>query len=118
MSGTALNIPESTGRESGPAGRDGLLRQVIRGVCDSWFPENEGNAWNVEAIAHRGDRAFVRVRPDPDDVGYDRFVVLFDFGLAPAGDEAHAMYAEEGSSFGLLSTAPGCPADIPSEVIW
>jgi len=99
--------------------RDAVLGRVIPGVCSEWFPDNEGTIWHIERTAHSHDTALVLVRPEPNDVGYDRFVVLVDFALGEEGFAAHAMYAQHGeSSFFLLSTAPDCPTDIPSEIVW
>jgi hypothetical protein len=98
---------------------DTVLDQSIPGICAEWFPDNEGNTWNIERTARIDDRAFVLVRYGPDDVGSDRFVVLLDFEPGEKSFTAHATYSHDAESiFGLLSTASGCPEDIPSVVVW
>ena len=89
------------------------------GACGEWFPESEHNAWHVEGVAHGERRAFVLIRPEPADVGYDLLVLLVVY--SPDGNRiaGQAMYGqEEGGPFGLLGTTPACPTDIPSAVVW
>lgn len=119
MSPTELNLHNSANLGEARPDREGLVKKSIRGICADWFPDNEDNAWHIEATAYMADRAFVLVRPDPNDVGYDRFVVLVVFESPGSALTAHAMYSEdEESKFGLLGTAPNCPDDVPSVVIW
>jgi hypothetical protein len=116
---TELNLRDEANREDEHPSHDAFLRRSIPEICSEWFPENEHNTWNVEDIAHVRDRAFVLVRPEPNDVGYDRFVVLFGYTSPVSDFSAHAIYAQvQDSKFELHSTAQDCPEDIPTHVVW
>jgi len=119
MSESQLDVKRAVNFQQHRPDRDAVLGRVIPGVCAEWFPDNEGNIWHIEGTAHSHDTALVLVRPDPNDAGYDRFVVLGDFSLGEERFTAHAMYAQDRvSSFSLLATTPDCPTDLPSEILW
>ena len=119
MPTSELNLRDAPDLENEWPSQALALRRSIPDICAEWFPDDEGNSWNVEGIAHVKDWAFVLVQPEPNDVGYDRIIVLV--GSSPRSSEfpAHAMYVQEQESrFGLLATDPDSPKDIPSVVVW
>ena len=119
MSESQLNVKCAENFQQDLPNRDAVLGRVIPGVFAKWFPDNEGNIWHIERTAHSHDTALVLVRPDPNDVGYDRFVVLVDFSLGEESFAAQAIYAQNDESrFFLFSTDPACSTDIPSKIVW
>ena len=119
MSPSQLNLRNAGNLGKGRPDRDKVLDRSIPGICAEWFPDNESNTWHIERTAHIDDRVFMLARPDPYDVGCGRFIILVDFSPGEEIFTAHAMYSQdEESTFGLLSTAPNCPTDVPSAVVW
>lgn len=113
-----LDLRDAAVHEQARPDRDAVLRDAISAVFLGWFPDDEDNVWNIESVAHVGDRTFVRVCPE-QDAGYERFVALFEFGSRASEYAALAMYCQEQeSTFGLLGTAPACPEDIPPVIFW
>lgn len=101
------------------AGRDDVVNETMPMICSEWFPDNSDNRWHVENTAHQGDRSYALVRPEPDDVGYDRFVVLVEFGADGALAAAPAVYCREAeSTYNLLASSQDCPNDIPIQILW
>jgi len=119
MAATPLDIRFASNVLRAHPQRDPVLEKHISAACADWFPDNEGNTWHIEGLAHSGDRSFVLVRPEPDDVGYTRFIVLAIFGAGKDPFAAAAMYCEERpGTFGLLGTSDECPSDRPPGVVW
>jgi len=119
MSKSKLDIGASSDFRQQRADRDVTLSEIVPAICADSFPDNEDNTWHIQRSAHGDDRSFVLVRPEPNDVGYDLFVLLVEFSLAEKPNTAQAIYAQEtASEFSLLATEPDCPEDIPSTIIW
>ena len=119
MSKSKLDIGASSDFRQQRADRDATLSEIVPGICADSFPDNEDNTWHIERTAHGDDWTFVLVRAEPDDVGYDLFVLLMDFSSAEKATTAQAIYAQEADvEFSILATEPDCPEDIPSTIIW
>ena len=119
MSKSTLDIGTSSEFQQQRADRDVTLSEIVPAICADSFPDNEDNTWHIEQTAHNDDTAFVLVRPEPNDVGYNLFVLFIDFSLAEKPITAQAIFAQEGAAeFSLLATEPDCPEDIPSTIIW
>jgi hypothetical protein len=110
MSKSQLDIGASSDFRQQRADRDVTLSEIVPAICADSFPDNKDNIWHIERTAHSDDTAFVLVRPEPNDVGYDLFVLLVDFSLAEKPITAQAIYAQEAASgFSILATEPDCP---------
>lgn len=119
MSQSELDLGASSAFRQQRADRDATLSEIVPDICAESFPDNQDNTWHIERTAHSDDTAYVLVRPEPNDVGYDRFVLLVDFSVAEKPTAAPAIYAQEAASkFSILSTEPDCPGDIPSMITW
>ena len=119
MSQSDLDLGASSAFRQPRADRDATLSEIVPEICAESFPDNEDNIWHIQRTAHSDDTAYILVRPEPNDVGYDRFVLLVDFSVAETPTTAHAIYAQEAAAnFSILSTEPDCPEDIPSMITW
>lgn len=117
LAATMLDLTEDCGTYDPQ--RDEALQKAIARVCVEAFPDNGHNEWHIERAAHFEDRSFVLVRPEPDDAGSDRVVLLCVFGPDGSVTGAPAVYDREGeSSYGLLCSEPGCPEDAPQGLSW
>ena len=119
-----------TGRGAGgvldldKAGSDGTARRrpdadtgLVTALARETFPDNLHNSWRVLQTLELGEQTYVMVEPDPDDVGYSRFVFL----LVPGTDTAArcvATYCLEADAFPLLCKSRDCPSGVPSRLTW
>jgi hypothetical protein len=119
MPQSELNLNDAQDLENEWPGQALDLRRIIPDICDEWFPDDEGTTWNIERMAHVGDWAFVLVRPEPGDVGYNLILVLVGFSPRSSEFPAYAMYVQDQESkFGLLASDSDSPEDIPSAIVW
>ncbi len=82
------------------------------------FPDNPHNTWTLLETRHLDDHSYALVEPDPNDVGYDRFVFVFRFQDGDAAFATTAIYCLEDETFGLLATTPECVDPLPRALIW
>lgn len=99
--------------------RDALLHNSIWAICTDNFPDNEHNTWHIRRSLHVGDTSYLEIEPEPNDVGYDRFLFWITFVPGKSEPFVPAVYCTRiPGKFHLLSTAPDCPEDIPHAITW
>lgn len=100
-------------------GRDPVIRDNIKQFCIETFPDNEQNAWHVRGTWHNLEHSYVLVEPEPDDVGYDRFIFHLRFLSEPEEPQITAVYCHNGKGvFPLLCTSAEGLETLPSTIIW
>lgn len=112
----ALDLRGASGEEN--AKRDSQISKSIQGVCTDTFPDNEHNTWNLLKILHIGERTYTLVEPEPNDVGYDRFVFVHRFNESDSSFVTLVTYCYDGEQWFLLSTTPDCDESFPNLLMW
>ena len=98
--------------------REGRISGSLAEVGVENFPDNPHNTWTLLETRHLDDRSFALVEPEPNDVGYDRFVFVFRFQEGDAAFVTTAIYCLEDETFGLLATTPECVGPQPRFLAW
>ena len=112
----ALDLQTVLGEERAP--RDSLLTESLQSLCVNEFPDNEHNTWSLLKTLHIGARTFGLIEPEPNDVGYDRFVFVFSFSEYEKEFVTQAIYYDNGGRYYLLATTPDFDESLPGVVDW
>lgn len=100
------------------ADRESRISGSLGAIGAENFPDNPDNTWNLLESRHLGEQTFTLVEPEPNDVGYDRFVFVFCFQEGDAAFVTTAIYCLESGAFSLLATTPECVDPLPRVLNW
>jgi hypothetical protein len=115
--------PAGAGREApqppaalpaGAAEAERWIREHVTEVGREEFPDNPEVAWSVKGFRHAADLVLAEVVPEPDEVGYPRFV--FGFAAGAARPRHVATWCLRDGGYTLLSSGHGAPPDLPRRV--
>jgi hypothetical protein len=98
-------------KDASPAATERWIREHLTEVGREEFPDNPGVTWSLKGLQHQSDLWLAEVVPEPDEVGYPRFVFGFAAGRGAPRHVATWCFQEGG--FQLLATGPGAPPDLP-----
>jgi len=98
--------------------RESLISGSLGHVVEENFPDNPHNTWTLLETRHFEGRSFALVEPEPNDVGYDSFVFVFQFQNGDAAFVTTAIYCWEDETFSLLATTPESVDPLPRVLSW
>jgi hypothetical protein len=90
------------------------IREHATEVGREEFPDNPQVVWSVKGFRHSADLVLAEVVPDPDEVGYPRFVFGFAGGSARPRHVATWCFRDGG--YTLLCTGPGAPRNLARQL--
>jgi hypothetical protein len=90
------------------------IREHVTEVGRETFPDNPEVAWSVKGFRHAADLVLAEVVPEPDEVGYPRFV--FGFAGGSARPRHVATWCFSDGSYTLLCTGAGAPRNLPRQL--
>ena len=111
-----LDLREVSGEEW--TTRDRRLSKSLSSICVDEVPDNEHNTWKLLKTLHTGARTYALIEPNPNDVGYDRFVFVFRFSGNDTDFVTLGVYSAEAGSYHLLSTTSECDETFPRLLLW
>ncbi len=91
------------------ASREGAIRERIQDIGEDTFPDDDVD-WKLLGVRHSGDYCFAEVEPEPDTVGYPRFIFVLHFDAFGHMQEC-GCYCMADGNWTLLTTTPGMPDD-------
>ncbi len=101
---------------------DGPRGQILADNITAWGREHVGTGddtlvtWSILSARDENHLSYVEVAPEPDEVGYDKFVFVISF----ADEEPNliATYCFEDGKFLMFSSNAEMEEDLPDELDW